>query len=108
MAYTAGNLVQIGGSAPGRITYRYDSEDHPDVVEAAGYFNNKDDDLNLAVGDLIDVVQWSSTPFADGSTVSRVLQMIVTNVISVDAASSAGNVNIAQWGLATGLLSSGT
>lgn len=105
MAYTAGNLHKISGGPPGRSTYRYDSTDHPDVVEAAGYFNNVDDNLNLARGDFINVVQWSAV---DTGTISRVLTTIVTNVISVDAAASAGAVNIAEYGLATGLLSSGT
>jgi hypothetical protein len=108
MAYTAGNLQGLVNAPPGRMSYRYDTTDHPDVVEAAGYFNNKDDNLNLQVGDRVDVFLWSATPFAAGSLVTAGLQMIVTNVIGNDAAASAGAVNLAQVFLATSLFSSGT
>lgn len=107
MAYTAGNLHCNGGGPPGRRLYRYDSTDHPDTVEAAGYFNNKDDNLNLAIGDVIMVFQWSDTPFSSGATLQRALQFVVTNVVSVDAAASAGNVNIAQVFIGSGVPSSG-
>jgi hypothetical protein len=97
MAYTAGNLVLSSNLAPGRNTYRYDSTDHPDVVEAANYFNNVTHDLNLAKGDIIEAVTWSATPFAAASTISNVTRMIVTNVISRDDTTSAkGRVNVAQ------------
>jgi hypothetical protein len=111
MAYTASRLINMTGQAPGRNTYRYDidgSVDDVDDVEAAGYFNNKDDNLNLAIGDFIDVIEWSGTPFASGSTLTNALQLIVTNVISNDAAAAAGNVNTAQVFLTTSLFSSGT
>ena len=45
-----------------------------DVVEDAGYFNNSDDNLNLAIGDRIDAFTWSATPFAAGSTISEAKQ----------------------------------
>ena len=111
MAYTASRFINETCMAPGRNTYRYDidgSVDDVDDVEAAGYFNNKDDDLNLAIGDRIDVFEWSATPFAAASTLTNALQFVVTNVIAKDAAASAGNVNIAQVFLATSLFSSGT
>lgn len=107
MAYTASRLLNLTGQAPGRNNYRYDidgSVDDVDDVEAAGYFNNKDDSLIMAVGDFIDVVEWSGTPFA--SNVTNALQLIVTNVIANDAAASAGNVNTAQVFLTTSLFSS--
>lgn len=54
MAYTAGNLHLLAGGAPGKYTYQYDAgSDASATVAAAGYFNNTDDELNLAVDDLI-------------------------------------------------------
>jgi hypothetical protein len=109
MAFTASRFLNQTSQSPGRNWYRYDVDgtvDDVDDVEAAGYFNNKDDNLNLAIGDLIYVFEWSSTPFAAGSTLTNALQLVVTNVISNDAAASAGNVNCAQVFLTTSLFSS--
>ncbi len=106
MAYVAGNLFAQGNGPPGQMIYRYDSTDQVDVVEDAGYFNNKDDNLNLQKGDRIDAFTWDATPFAAASLVTEGKQFIVTNVISNDAAAAAGAVNVAEVFLATGLLSS--
>ncbi len=106
MAYEAGNLFQKTNGPPGFNDYRYDTTDLVDVVEDANYFNNKDDNLKLAVGDRIDVFTWDAADHAAGSLITAAKQFVVTNVISDDAASSAGNVNIAEVFLATGLLSS--
>ena len=106
MAYTAGNLYSSACASPGRGAYRYDTTDQVDQVEAVNYFNNKDNNLKLAKGDRIDVFTWSATPFATASLVTNALQLIVTNVISDDAASSAGRVNCAQVFLPTSLFSS--
>jgi hypothetical protein len=100
-------LYNRDGAPPGRAVYHYDTIDHPDVVEAANYFNNVAGDQNLAVGDRIVMAQWSATPYASGSTISRQMAFRVTNVIPRTAAASAGAVNIAQE-LTTELLSSGT
>jgi hypothetical protein len=111
MAYTLGNLFQLTSAPPGRNHYRYDcngTTDDVDDVEAAGYFNNKDDNLNLQIGDRIDVFEWSAVPFASGSTLTNAIMLVVTNVIANDAAASAGNVNLAQVFLTTSLFSSGT
>jgi hypothetical protein len=111
MAYVASRLRNLTCQPPGRNIYRYDidgSVDDVDDVEAAGYFNNKDDDLILAIGDRIDVYEWSGVPFASGSTLTNALQLVVTNTIANDAAASAGNVNSAQVFLTTSLFSSGT
>lgn len=111
MAYVASRFLSDTSLPPGRNTYRYDidgSVDDVDDVEAAGYFNNKDDDLILAIGDRIDVFEWSGVPFASGATLTNAVQFVVTNVIARDAAASAGNVNIAQVFLTTSLFSSGT
>ena len=40
--------------------YRYDTLDTHATVDSAGYFNNIDEVLNLAVGDIIDVVVWAT------------------------------------------------
>jgi hypothetical protein len=91
--------------------YLYDvdgSVDDVDDVETAGYFNNKDDDLILAIGDQVVVREWSGVPYASGSTLTNALQLVVTNAIAVDAAASAGNLNLAQQFLTTSLFSSGT
>lgn len=106
MAYTAANLALIS-SVNGFGLYRYDTvDDDLDVVEDAGFFNNSDDSLNLAVGDIIKVVEWATA--VRTGTISGYKEFIVTNVISNDAASSAGNVNIAEIGIASdGAISSG-
>ena len=106
MAYTAGNLFSTATAPPGRGMYRYDTTDQVDQVEAANYFNNVTNNLKLAKGDRVDVYSWSATPFATASLVTNALQMIVTNVIADDAASSAGRVNLAQVFLTTSLFSS--
>lgn len=111
MAFSNTNFLNLTGQEPGRNSYRYDVDgtvDDVDDVEAAGYFNNKDDDLILAIGDRINVFEWDGTPFAAGQILQNALQLVVTNVISRTAASSAGAVNTAQVFLATSLFSSGT
>ncbi len=59
MAADAKQLALIS-SLNGFRLYRYDTLDTHATVRADGYFNNDDDDLNLAVGDLIDVVVWAT------------------------------------------------
>lgn len=104
MAYTAGNLALIS-SVNGYGQYRYDTTDEQVTVEATGYFNNKDDNLNLAIGDIIRVITWTTA--VRTGTISKVGEFIVTNVIANDAAASAGNVNIAEIGISSaGALSS--
>ena len=106
MAYTDGNLFAQTNAPPGRRFYRYDSTDLSDVVETAGYFNNLDDNLNLQIGDRIDMVGWDATPFAAASVVNAAKMFIVTNVIANDAVANAGDVDIAEVFLETGILSS--
>lgn len=98
MAYTAGNLVLLT-SVNGYGHYRYDTTDEQVTVEAAGYFNNKDDDLNLAKGDTIKVFTWTTA--VRTGTVSKIGDFVVTNVIANDAAASAGAVNIAEYGISS-------
>ena len=104
MAYTAGNLLNETGMPPGRAKYVYNTTDAADVVEDAGYFNNKDDDLKLAKGDRITSITWATA--VDTGTVSEVKEFIVTNVIDNDAAASAGAVDVAEY-LGGGAISSG-
>lgn len=59
MAADAKQLALIS-SLNGFRLYRYDTLDTHATVRADGYFNNSDDDLNLAVGDIIDVVVWAT------------------------------------------------
>ena len=102
------NLALVAGAHPGNNIYRYDSIDDLDEVEDAGYFNNKDDNLKLAIGDMIFASQWSAEPYAAGNTLSATKAFQVTNVIADDAAASAGAVNIAEILISTsGALSSG-
>ena len=111
MAYVAGRLFGLINAPPGRMHYRYDTDgsvNDVDDVETAGFFSNLDDNLNLQIGDRVDVYEWSAVPFASGSTLTNAIQLIVTNVIANDAAASAGNVNLAEVFLSTSLFSSGT
>ena len=102
MAYTAGNLAHLA-TANGFSTYRYDTTDVLDLVEDAGYFNNVDDSLNLAKGDIIEAFTWV-TAIRTG-TLSEAKPFVVTNVIANDAASSAGAVNIAEIWITTSISS---
>ena len=57
MAFAKANLYNVSGLPPGFATYTYKSDtDVRATVETAGYFNNSDDDLNLAVDDEIVVI----------------------------------------------------
>lgn len=60
MAFDNSQLVLMG-MGNGYKHYRYDTLDVVTDVDTAGYFNNDDDDVNFAIGDLIDVVVWSTT-----------------------------------------------
>ena len=60
MAVDAAQLTLIS-SVNGYGLYRYDTLDTHATVDTAEYFNNSDENINLAVGDLIDVIVWSTT-----------------------------------------------
>lgn len=105
MALNAANLVNLTGQAPGRNTYRYDTTDEIDAVEAANYFNNRTGTLNLAKGDRIDVYKWNGTVFETASLITNAIQLVVTNVIPITG-STGGQVNCAQVFLSTSLFSS--
>lgn len=79
MAYTAGNLAQIGfGNGFG--LYRYDTTDAITTVDTAGYFNNTDDTLLLRAGDLIHVITWTTA--VRTGTIADVSLVVVTTVDS--------------------------
>jgi len=59
MAFDSANLVSMG-HFNGYNHYRYDTLDAHATVDGAGYFNNLDDDQNFAVGEIIEVVVWST------------------------------------------------
>tara|TARA_R110000823_G_scaffold25325_6_gene74606 strand:- start:1209 stop:1505 length:297 start_codon:yes stop_codon:yes gene_type:complete len=87
MAYTSGNLT-LKGSHNGFGDYRYDTMDTAVTVDSAAYFNNSDDDLNLAVGDMIEVVVWATA--VRTGTIADVENHIVVSV------SAAGVVDISD------------
>lgn len=94
MAAVVANLHGITNGPPGRRIYRYDTTDQMDAVGAAGYFNNKDDDLNLQKGDIIMAHTWATA--IDTGTLSEAKDFVVSNVIGNEAAASAGAVNLAE------------
>ena len=96
MAYVAANFALIS-SVNGFGLYRYDTDDASIVVDAGGYFNNTDDTLNLAVGDLIEVITWSTVRTGTVTDVSKLV------VLTVD---SAGAVNCSDDIYVTGIVSS--
>ena len=104
MAVDTANLA-LYGHVNGFGHYRYDTTDDVDAVEDAGYFNNKDDDLKLVIGDIIECFTWATA--VRTGTLSKFKRFAVTNVISNDAAASAGAVNIAEIGTAEPGISSG-
>ena len=105
MAYLEGGLALLS-SVNGYGMYRYDSLDDVDLVEDAGYFNNVDDNLNLAVGDMIFAFDWTTA--VRTGTLQGVKAFVVTNVIARDATASAGAVNVAEILVSSaGLISSG-
>lgn len=59
MAFANSQLVLMG-QGNGFKRYRYDTLDTHATVDTAGYFNNADDDVNFAVGDIIEVIVWAT------------------------------------------------
>lgn len=106
MAYVAGNLFAYAGGSPGRILYRYDTEDEIQDVETAAYFNNLDDGLNLQIGDLIMVFEWDGTPHAAGQVLNNAIYCAVTHVMANDAPGNAGEINVATVFEGSSLVSS--
>lgn len=77
MAFDKSNLTLLSqGNGFGH--YRYDTLDTHADVDTAGYFNNSDDTINLAVGDLVDVVVWGTA--VRSGTISTYGRHIVNEV----------------------------
>jgi hypothetical protein len=87
MAYTPGNLTQIS-SVNGFSIYRYDDLDANSLVDIAGYFNNSDDTLNMAPGDIVLAVDWA-TAVRSGTISGWGIHMVMT-------VSAAGVVDLAE------------
>lgn len=79
MAYTAANMTLLS-NGNGFNHYRYDTTDTAVTVQVIGYFDNEDDDLNLAVGDLISIVVWGTA--VRTGTIADYDQVIVNSVAS--------------------------
>lgn len=100
MAYNADNFVLIS-SVNGYGLYRYDTTDALDTVDDGGYFNNSDDDLNLAVGDMIHAFSWSTA--VRTGTINLYKLFVVTFVNP-----TSGAVNTSEIGVSSaGAISSG-
>ena len=80
MTFSASELTLVD-SSNGYGLYRYDTLDAATAVRVDGYMNNSDDATNLAVGDIIEVVVWS-TAIRTG-TISDVARHIVVSVSAV-------------------------
>lgn len=92
MAYTEGSL-HLRAGAPGDLMYKYDAgSDTMATVVASGYFNNTDDNLNLAVDDLI---------FADCADGSMLLKVSAVSSGSVTTQRIDGNLPIRTWATGT-------
>lgn len=98
MAYTAAQFHCVFSAGPGRSIYTYHADATSDTwatIETAGYFNNSDDNLNLAPGDLIHCVFWDGAVHTAGQRPNGYSLQVVTTV------DPAGVVNTAEAGVST-------
>ena len=79
MAVDVTNLTLVG-DGNGFGMYRYDTLDPLTTVRVSEYFNNTDETINLAVGDIIKVVVWTTA--VRSGTISDVGECIVVSVTS--------------------------
>ena len=104
MAYIGTDMALIS-SVNGFGLYRYDTLDASVTVDGNGYFNNVDDNLNLVVGDIIEVVSWT-TAIRTG-TVNDVSRLIVLTLVANDSPlAEKGQVNTSNDIYVTGIVSS--
>ena len=104
MAYGADDMALVS-SVNGFGLYRYDTLDASITVDGNGYFNNNDDSLNLNVGDIIEVVSWTTT--IRTGTVNDVSRLIVLTLVANDSPlAEAGDVNTSNDIYVTGIVSS--
>jgi hypothetical protein len=100
MAFDSANLACYG-HANGFGLFRYDSIDALDTIDDGGYFNNTDDNQNLAIGDLIHAFTWATA--VRTGTISAYKAFVVTFVNT-----TSGAVNTSEIGVSTaGAISSG-
>ena len=98
MAYIAADFALVS-SVNGFGLYRYDTLDTIETVDTGGYFNNIDDNLNLAVGHMIAVISWTTA--VRTGTIFDVSRVVVTTVDSAGAVNVSGDIYI------PGIVSSG-
>ena len=104
MAYIGTDMALVS-SVNGFGLYRYDTLDASITVDANGYFNNVDDSLNLVVGDIIEVVSWTTA--VRTGTVNDVSRLIVlTHVSDSSPLAEAGDLNCSNDIYVTGIVSS--
>ena len=82
MAFDSSQLVKMA-DGNGFSHYRYDTLDSHADVDTSDYFNNDDDSLNLAVGDIIEVVVWATA--VRTGTISDVARHVVMSITDGDA-----------------------
>jgi len=102
MAYVAANLALMN-SVNGFGHYRYDTTDIVQDVDANGYFNNGDDTLNLAVGDLIHIVHWT-TAVRTGTMFD--VSLVVVSEVDTSGLASDGVVQVSSDIFQKGIFSS--
>ena len=104
MAYIAKDMALVS-SVNGFGLYRYDTLDASTTVDANGYFNNNDDTLNLNIGDIIEVISWTTT--VRTGTVNDVSRLVVLTLVANDSPlAEAGDVNTSDDIYVTGIVSS--
>jgi hypothetical protein len=87
MAYAKDELRLITGAGGGfGKTWRYETTDTPTVVAAANYISDAQS-IGMDVGDIVQVVQFTSTA---KSTFSNYVELVVTAVASTGATLGAG------------------
>jgi hypothetical protein len=88
MAFSYTTLYHVGGNPPGSETYIYrTSGDSRATVEVAGYFNNDDDGLVMAAGDIIFVYA------SDGFCILRAAS-VSSGAVTTQAMSSSMPLNV--------------
>ena len=88
MAFVTADLANMG-TFNGFILWRYDTLEASTAVDAAGDFNNNDDDQNFQVGDIIFTVDWA-TAIRTGTISGMGLHIV--NAVSSGAVDITDNV----------------
>lgn len=93
MAYLTSNFYNRNSMPPGFARYTYQSDtDNQATVSAVGYFNNIDDDQNIAVNDAIEVI--GTQGGYELTVVSLSLGVVTTGVIPSGAAPIAAGATL--------------